>query len=309
MAEGQGTQRETLTSAEASTPPDPTAVAIGRLLFFAVVVIVAMLEVLPFVAAPESRPEARAIFRWAIMAVIVFRTWQGAPSGILASRLGLGVGAITYFCLALISASPERLLSLFNSGVYAALALTMVYSRSIRAYLGEEDEAESHAAAPTASSGPGQPVSPDWPRCPECGAPRLTRCPYCRTSGTSFAKADHPPSAAAFGAGSEVDVFHPAEGSSCSCSHAGCGAEAHPGEEPEDASGMCVCPMCDEPFHPDYLRQCEWCGHDFGEGFVAESLATQHEPVNVRVVAVMIGLVIFAVATLTYFALLIPPQK
>ena len=29
-----------------------------------------------------------------------------------------------------------------------------------------------------------------WPCCPSCGQPRITSCPYCRTSGFEFEEAD-----------------------------------------------------------------------------------------------------------------------
>lgn len=29
-----------------------------------------------------------------------------------------------------------------------------------------------------------------WPSCPSCGQPRITSCPYCRTSGFEFEAAD-----------------------------------------------------------------------------------------------------------------------
>jgi hypothetical protein len=73
-----------------------------------------------------------------------------------------------------------------------------------------------------------------WPRCPQCGAPRITRCPVCGTSGSEFPQADGP---------GEEDSDEPAH------------------------SPLLICNACDEPFTPEYAHDCEWCGHEFPEGF------------------------------------------
>jgi len=109
-------------------------------------------------------------------------------------------------------------------------------------------------------------------RCPACGRPRVTTCPFCKTSGSRF----HP-----------ADLID---------GHAS-------GAEP----ALLICPMCDEPFEPSYLRTCEWCGHDSGEGIEAPEIVRplQSEPVNWRVVLVGLAGVGAIGALVVYFARLL----
>ena len=63
--------------------------------------------------------------------------------------------------------------------------------------------------------------------------------------------------------------------------------------------------MCDEPFVPNYLRECEWCNFDLGYGLgkpieVDESL----EPVNWRVAILIVGLLGLAGLLILYMNLL-----
>ena len=73
-----------------------------------------------------------------------------------------------------------------------------------------------------------------WPNCPECGQPRHTNCPFCQTAGHEFPPAHLP------------DTQIP--------------------EKP-----LVVCPTCDEPFTPEYLRACEWCDFRFEDGLETNS--------------------------------------
>jgi hypothetical protein len=99
-----------------------------------------------------------------------------------------------------------------------------------------------------------------WPTCPECGRKRHTMCPICETAGTEFPPGD------AISGGDETDL----EGT----------------DDPGDPLGRqpLLCPTCDEPFIPNYLRECEWCNFDFGHG-VEKPFAFHEsfEPVNWRV--------------------------
>ncbi|QGJ71242.1 Hypothetical protein PBC10988_29460 [Planctomycetales bacterium 10988] len=81
-----------------------------------------------------------------------------------------------------------------------------------------------------------------WPLCPGCRQPRLTWCPYCKTSGTDF-----PP---AYGMAPE-----------------------HFEKKPNPAAPelFLMCPTCDEPFVPKFYRLCTWCDYDFGDGIETES--------------------------------------
>ena len=69
---------------------------------------------------------------------------------------------------------------------------------------------------------------PPWPKCPQCGAAADDAVPGLRR-----------PPAAEFPA-----------------------ADADP-------SGVLrrMCSTCDEPFVPEYPRRCEWCGHEFADGY------------------------------------------
>jgi putative signal transducing protein len=112
-----------------------------------------------------------------------------------------------------------------------------------------------------------------WPRCPHCGRPRHTSCPVCETAGTSFPQA-----------------FMPKEGD-----------ETGPDNAPR--SLLVICPTCDEPFAPQFLARCEWCGHRFQDG---RELPPPAPPAvsetNYRVWIVLAGLIIFVAATIVFFA-------
>ncbi len=99
---------------------------------------------------------------------------------------------------------------------------------------------------------PSEEESPVWPKCPQCGAPRTTRCPVCQTSGREFPAADSDPSGIA----------------------------------------RLVCTTCDEPFVPEDARRCHQCGHEFAEGYSAGpsgDVASDAGSLGVRVVIVLLG--------------------
>jgi hypothetical protein len=76
-------------------------------------------------------------------------------------------------------------------------------------------------------------------------------------------------------------------------------------DQPADSDElMLVCTTCDEPFVPGYLRRCEWCGHDFGEG-VQPKEPGPREPLDQRTVATVIALAACVLAILSYFASLV----
>lgn len=109
-------------------------------------------------------------------------------------------------------------------------------------------------------------------RCPDCNRLRIAVCPFCKTTGSQFRAAD---------------VI---------------------GGQPVDAEPMLlVCPICDEPFEPVYLRRCEWCGHDFGEGMEPPAIVKTAavEPPNARVLLVGLAGVAIVVGLIVYFALLL----
>jgi len=110
-----------------------------------------------------------------------------------------------------------------------------------------------------------------WPRCPRCGAPRITKCPACGTSGSGFPPADQT------------------------------GDEAS-GEAA--AAPLLLCIECDEPFTPEYAHDCEWCGHEFAEGFRPPPAADNSDlsPALLAVIGVTLAVV---VGLIVYFAILL----
>jgi hypothetical protein len=155
----------------------------------------------------------------------------------------------------------------------AARQIALEFDRTVRT----RAEASSDVAA--AEGGPGErpdaAVAPEalaesWPRCPQCGAPRITKCPACGTSGTGFPQADPPEAPQA--------------------------EEASPG-------ALVLCLECDEPFTPEYAGQCEWCGHKFPDGFApAADQAFDLSPGLLAVVGIALAIV---VGLLVYFAILL----
>ena len=149
-----------------------------------------------------------------------------------------------------------------------------------------------------------------WPRCPECGRRRSTRCPVCGAQGDLFPLGDssfwNVPS----------DETEPDSPTSDHCGHCGgnCGAGAPepstldgqllPGvpsasaliergaktssafddlsEEPDrdsDEDGgplVAVCHLCSEAFEPVFPKRCEWCDYEFSDGvdYEAEAIAS-----------------------------------
>ena len=134
----------------------------------------------------------------------------------------------------------------------------------------EQDLADGHPAAPAP---PQEEIDQSWPLCPQCGARRMTTCPACHYAGTDFQPGDSPFEA-------------PAEGE-------------------EKPATLVICPSCDEPFTPEYLPRCEWCGHVFDP----EAAAREPEPlvddtVNSRVGIVMAILAVLAAGLVTYLVYL-----
>lgn len=96
---------------------------------------------------------------------------------------------------------------------------------------------------PTTASGapswPGETVV-EWPHCPECGAPRSTRCPACKHEDSTWEQA-YGPSSRQFG------------------------ADRHAGDAPALRRMAVICPTCDEVFEPVFARRCSDCRHIFAD--------------------------------------------
>lgn len=111
-----------------------------------------------------------------------------------------------------------------------------------------------------------------WPQCPECNARRITVCPICKTSGSHFCWADKE-----YSQTTDTD---------------------------EENRLMVLCPTCDEPFVPQYLRRCEWCGHGFDDGIEPDHDQVS-ELLSPRAMAVILGLVALFVGLLVYFMIIL----
>ena len=151
------------------------------------------------------------------------------------------------------------------------------------------------------------PVPTDWPRCPECGKPRVTCCPICKTTGTDFPEADDQ---YVWGFGlNEVADDHENKASCGSCGSCDGHGSAMPQDEPEIEAEekidhhrfVLMCPMCSEPFLPEYPRRCAWCDHEFEDGFEPEEIIPTLPESNTRVAAIVVGLMLLTAVTVGYF--------
>lgn len=109
-----------------------------------------------------------------------------------------------------------------------------------------------------------------WPRCPECSKPRLMQCPFCGTAGTDFRPADQ--------------VEAPSEA--------------------EQPAGLVICPTCDEAMKPQFLRECEWCGHRFTDGLEPRRESSETDG-NWRPLLALLVVGAILVALVVYFASLL----
>jgi hypothetical protein len=109
-------------------------------------------------------------------------------------------------------------------------------------------------------------------RCPQCGRARVAVCPFCKTTGSRFRAADM------------IDE-----------------------RTNDDEPALLVCPICDEPFQPVYLRRCEWCGHEFADGMDPPAIVENRpvEPLNARVLLVGVAGVAIVAGLIVYFAMLL----
>jgi len=202
----------------------------------------------------------------------------------------------------------------------------------------------THAEQAGAAEAASEDIPPGWPRCPECGTPRLTWCPICQTAGTRFEPADDVPP--------ELFDELAAEASAARCRWSGCGRGAHAqpdadtqsprtqaggqgagGDaetlrqqteaesrkprteagttaEPAGAAGalkMVLCPTCDEPFVPQFARHCEWCGHEYADGidFTPPPPDEDQEQLGPRAVAVIVALLALGALLVGYLVYLL----
>ena len=87
----------------------------------------------------------------------------------------------------------------------------------------------------------------------------------------------------------------------------GAGASQRAQAPPDSPRLMLLCPTCDEPFVPEYPRRCEWCGHDFGDGYEVDP-PRQLEQINSRAIALILGLLLLFAGVVVYFMYLFPAR-
>ena len=194
---------------------------------------------------------------------------------------------------------------MFGTPTPAAVLVPAEHAAAARE-LALDFDAQDHSALSGFDDDDASDVVHPWPTCPECGAKRTTRCPICKHSGTDFAEADH-----GF-LGDLAESGDSSQGASCGCS-GGCSTHGH--EEDHGCCGTCgdsddateqdpevmlMCSVCDEPFEPEYPRHCEWCGHEFEDGYVIEQIVGP-EQISSRAIAVAVGLGLLFLAGMAYF--------
>ncbi len=108
-----------------------------------------------------------------------------------------------------------------------------------------------------------------WPECSECKTRRLVQCSVCLADGTDFRLAD-------------MDDLV---------------------EEVDDENVLLLCSTCDEPFLPQFYRECTECGFDFGEGIESDEPAP--EELNGRVLLVIGAVVLSLVGLLIFFSVVL----
>jgi len=132
----------------------------------------------------------------------------------------------------------------------------------------------------------------------------MTVCPFCKSAGQKFPLADPEFSIAAPDDG-------PTPGGTAGCT-AGCATCGNPAtDDPGDEDNaqelvtavMLTCPTCDEPFTPQYLKHCEWCGYEFPDGTEVEARRIEigrpeepTDPLTPQAIATAVVLGLLAVA-------------
>ena len=69
---------------------------------------------------------------------------------------------------------------------------------------------------------------------------------------------------------------------------------------------MLMCPTCDEPFTPEHPELCEWCGHEFADGYeVDQPQGIAEESLSPRVIGVIVALLTIGAGLIGYFTFIV----
>ena len=188
-----------------------------------------------------------------------------------------------------------------------AREIALDYDRA-GAMASQEEPTQEYAARQDDDQGP---ILHEWPRCPQCGAERITRCPVCETTGSDFPEAD---SEYVWGMGleeiaddkiadgekgRESHVCHCGSADACSTEQPAASFDPQLDERPERI--VLMCPTCDEPFIPEFPRDCAMCDHRFDDGFEVELRHAPPEQVGSRVIALLVGMAALLIILVVYF--------
>ncbi len=173
---------------------------------------------------------------------------------------GAGVDVLGWATLARVAVNEEN--------EAAARQLAMEFDRAARPRtLDAEGAAELDSSERVQTAVAERALAGSWPRCPKCGAPRITRCPACGMSGTGFPPGDVQP-------------------------------------DPPSPRPLLLCIQCDEPFLPEYAGDCEWCGHEFPDGFRPPE-PVETESLSPALLAIVAAAILVVVRLFAYFAFLV----
>ncbi len=224
---------------------------------------------------------------------------------------GAGVDVVGWATLARVAVARR------NAPVARQIALE--FDRTVCTRTSSPTEETSAGEEQPAAAASDAVAAPDWPRCPECDSRRATRCPICSTEGADFRPADTDYSGV-LGVAEDASPL-----STCGCGSDSCHKDESPGQatpedvatsadagEPADDDGAAappgltlLCPICDEPFAPQYARRCRQCGHEFDEGFeVAGPREAEH--FDYRLAALIAGVLAVVAGLFFYFATIVP---
>ena len=118
------------------------------------------------------------------------------------------------------------------------------------------------------------------PLCAICKEPRPAICPNCECTGTDFEPAE----------------FLQADGSGGILT-----AEDKETEHEIDPKELrLMCTVCDKSFQPQYVRHCQKCGYDFGDGVEFSAHASDVQ-FNVRAITLILAMLVLGLIAATYF--------